>query len=79
MPSLQVKNVPAELYAAVRHRAADEGVTLSEFVLATLSRELERPSLQAWVADARTARSGQDPMPLDMTSLMDSVKDVDDS
>ena len=36
MPNLQVRNVPAELHRALEAKAAMEGSSLSEFVLAEL-------------------------------------------
>ena len=44
MPSLQVRNVPAALHRALKAKAALEGRSLSDFVLAELSRLAERPT-----------------------------------
>ena len=50
MASLQVRNVPADLHAAVRSRAADEGMSVSEYLVSVLRRELAVPSQQEWLA-----------------------------
>jgi len=42
--SLQVRNVPEGVTRALKARAADEGKSLSEFVLELLLREASRPT-----------------------------------
>ena len=44
MPNLQVRNVPAALHRALKSKAALEGRSLSDFVLAELSKLAERPT-----------------------------------
>ncbi len=44
MPSVQVKNVPAETHAVLRRRAAAEGRSLQEFLLWLLIDEAARPT-----------------------------------
>jgi antitoxin FitA len=45
---IQVKHVPTELHDAVRRRAAEEGMTVSDYVLGLLQRDLALPSRRAW-------------------------------
>lgn len=47
---MQVKNVPEELHEAVRQRAADEGMTVSEYILSLIQRDLATPSQRQWLA-----------------------------
>ena len=47
--TLQVKNLPDELHARLRQRAAAEGVTLSDYVTRLLRRDLDRPSMREWL------------------------------
>ena len=54
MSTLQVKNLPPDLHAALSTRAKEERVTMSEFVTRTLRKELSRPSLDAWIASVRS-------------------------
>ena len=42
MSNLQVKNVPEALHDRLRERAAEEGCSLSDFVLRSVERELSR-------------------------------------
>ena len=46
MPSIQIKNVPPEVHRVLRRRAAEEGQSLQEYLLARLSEEaqLETPA-----------------------------------
>lgn len=51
MGALQVKNVPPDLHEAARQRAAEEGVTISEYILTLIQRDLAVPSQRRWLAD----------------------------
>jgi post-segregation antitoxin (ccd killing protein) len=51
MAALQVKNVPEDLHESIRERAEAEGVSISEFILAAVRRELSRPRMQDWLDD----------------------------
>jgi plasmid stability protein len=55
MTALQVKNVPDELHAKLRARAARQGRSVSSYVLAVLKDDLERPGWEEWLTslDAR--------------------------
>lgn len=48
MAALQVKNVPEELHEALRTRAKTEGMTVSQYILELLQRELSLPSQAEW-------------------------------
>jgi antitoxin FitA len=50
MPTIQVKNVPPEVHAALRHRAIDAHQSLQEYVLALLVREARRPTVDEVLA-----------------------------
>lgn len=54
MGAIQVKNVPDDLHAAIRRRSTEEGVTVGEYVLATLRRDLAVPSRSQWLARVAT-------------------------
>lgn len=41
---IQIRNVPAELHRKAKARAALAGLTLSEFALQALEREVSRPT-----------------------------------
>jgi len=50
MPTIQVKNVPPDVHAALRHRAIDAHQSLQEYVLALLVREARRPTMDEVLA-----------------------------
>jgi antitoxin FitA len=50
MGAIQIKNVPEELHEAIRSRAAEEGKTVSAYVLDLIRHDLEVPTLRAWLA-----------------------------
>lgn len=52
MATLQVKNMPDDLHAALRARADTEGTTLSELVTRVLRKELSLPSMTEWLDEA---------------------------
>lgn len=53
MGSVQVKNVDPEVHEQLRQRAADAGVTLGEYVLELIRKDLRRPSRADWLARVR--------------------------
>jgi hypothetical protein len=56
MKMIQVRNVPDDLHRALKARAAQEGTTLSDYILADLPRLAHKPSAEQVLARIR-ARS----------------------
>ncbi|MFN2568804.1 MAG: hypothetical protein ABR564_04285 [Candidatus Dormibacteria bacterium] len=50
VPSLQVKNVPADLHRELRRRAGAGRTTVSNYVLEVLRRDLEVPLWSEWLS-----------------------------
>lgn len=48
MPAIQVRNVPDNLHERLRARARAERMSLSEYVLGVLERDLLVPSPREW-------------------------------
>lgn len=57
MPSVQVKDVPDDVHAVLRQRAAAAGQSLQEYVLALLTVEARTPTV-AEVLDRAASRAG---------------------
>lgn len=57
MPSIQVKDVPDEVHATLRRRAAAAGQSLQEYLLAQLVDTAERSTLEE-VLDRAGGRAG---------------------
>lgn len=66
---LQVRNVPDELHAELRRRAAAAGVSLSDYVL----RELQRVAERSTAAEV-FARSASLRVPLPMDEVVEAVR-----
>lgn len=55
MPSMiQIRNVPDELHRSLKVRAAQVGVTLSDYLLAELRSLAVRPTMQEWLAHSES-------------------------
>lgn len=50
MASVQVRNVPEDLHHALRLRAAGEGMTVREYLLRVIERDLSLPTMREWLA-----------------------------
>lgn len=57
MPSIQVKDVPDDIHAILRRRAAAAGQSLQEYLLARLIEEAATPTLDE-VLDRAGGRAG---------------------
>jgi antitoxin FitA len=57
MPSVQIKDVPEQVHAVLRQRAAAEHQSLQEYLLARLIQEASEPTLDE-VLDRAGSRSG---------------------
>jgi hypothetical protein len=57
VPSIQVNDVPDDVHATLRRRAAHAGMSLQEYLLARLEREANTPTLDE-VLDAAGGRAG---------------------
>ena len=58
MAQLQIRDVPSDLHRKLRARAANMGLSLSEYALDELARSVER-SEQADLLEVRTDRTGR--------------------
>ena len=57
MPSIQVKDVPADVHATLRRRAAADGKSLQEYLLARLIEEAHTPTVDE-LLDRASGRTG---------------------
>lgn len=71
MPALQVKNLPEDLHARLAIRAASEGVTMAEYVTRLLRRDLERPTIEEWMAAHPAAEQSRR---IDISAAIDDVR-----
>jgi len=59
---MHVKNISEDLHEAVRQRAEEEGMTVSDYLLTLIRRDLAVPSQRQWLAElsTRTPFNGDD-------------------
>lgn len=59
MPNIQIKNVPESVHRVWRHRAAEAGQSLQEYLLAKLTDEAALPTREEWLrrVDSRSGSS----------------------
>ena len=47
---VQIRNVPDELHRKLKVRAAQEGMTLSDYLLSEVERVAAKPTMREWLA-----------------------------
>ncbi len=67
---IQIRNVPEDLRRKLKARAAEKGVTLSEYLLAEVRRLAERPSMEEF----RARLAARKPLGFDIGSA-DAVRE----
>jgi plasmid stability protein len=74
MKTLQVRNVPDDLHTTLKVRAAQAGMSLSEFVLAELRRVSDRPTRAELLARIRSRSKVR--TPVDAAGLVRAERDA---
>ena len=59
MKSLHIRNVPERTHAVLRRRAAEAGMSLQEYLLATLNELASRPTVEEVIARAGERAGGR--------------------
>jgi plasmid stability protein len=62
MPSVQIKDVPPDVHAVLRRRAAAAGQSLQEYLLARLTQEARQESVDEVLARAGGRAGGSVPL-----------------
>jgi hypothetical protein len=75
MPSVQVKDVPTDVHAVLRRRAAAAGQSLQEYLLGRLTADARRPTLDELLMRAEGRAGGSTPLG-DATRLVRSDRDA---
>jgi antitoxin FitA len=60
MSTIQVRNVPEQLHRQLKVRAAQEGRTLSDYVLDELRVAAGRPTMSQWLRDVDALPPSED-------------------
>ena len=76
MGALQVKNIPPYLHDAIRRRAAEQGLTVSDYVLDLVRRDLAVPHQREWFAEL----AGREPVEwADVLGALDAARAARDT
>jgi antitoxin FitA len=62
MPSIQVKDVPDDVHATLRRRAAAAGMSLQEYLLGRLVEDAQAPTLEEVLERAGGRAGGRAPL-----------------
>jgi len=76
MSAIQVKNVPEELHVAIRRRAAEEGMSVGEYLLDLVRRDLAVMSRRAWFDLIKTR---EPVLGVDVVKVLDEVRAEEDA
>ena len=55
--TIQIRDIDDEVYAGLRRRAAEEGMSVPELLRAEATRLAARPSIASWLASTRRRSS----------------------
>lgn len=55
--TIQIRDVPDEVYAGLRRRAAEDGTTVPELLRAEAARLAARPSVRTWLESTQRRAS----------------------
>jgi plasmid stability protein len=53
---IQIRDVPDQLHSTLKARAAQEGMSLSDYIKKELEQIAERPTLREWLGRVRSAK-----------------------
>ena len=74
--TLQIRNVPEEVHAAVRMRAAEAGISVSDYLLRLVAETVSRPTMADIVARAKQlARVGGGAKRADVEAVVRAGRD----
>ena len=76
VPAIQIRRVPTDLHERLRRKAEAAHVSVSQYVLRLLERDVGQPSTEEWLASL----ADREPVPgLDLTALLDEARQGQDA
>lgn len=72
--TIQIRDVDDEVYAGLRRRAAEEGLSVPELLRAEATRLAARPSIASWLASTRRRSSAIGTQ--DVLTALDELRDA---
>lgn len=74
--TIQIRDVPDDVYAGLRRRAAEEGTSVPELLRNEAARLAGQPSVRAWLASTQRRSSAIDAPAV--VAALDELRSVDD-
>jgi len=71
---IQIRNVPDDLHRKLKARAAEQGMSLSEYLLRLAEREAGRPTIQE--LSERIRRRGRVPLKTSAAEIIREMRDA---
>lgn len=72
MSIVQVRRVPEDLHEAMKARARSQGLSLNDFLLELMKKEMALPAMSEWLQEVRARPSTV--KGFSMSDLMDDVR-----
>jgi antitoxin FitA len=72
--TIQIRDIDDDVYAGLRRRAAEEGVSVPELLRAEAARIAARPSIATWLASTRRRSSAVGAA--DVLEALDELRDA---
>jgi plasmid stability protein len=72
--TIQIRDIDDEVYAGLRRRAAEEGLSVPELLRAEATRIATRPSVATWLASTRRRSSAV--RTKDVLEALDELRDA---
>jgi hypothetical protein len=72
--TIQIRDIDDEVYAGLRSRAAEEGVSVPELLRAEAARLAARPSIATWLASTRRRSSS-----VGTTAVLEALDELRDA
>ncbi len=72
--TIQIRDIDDDVYAGLRRRAAEEGVSVPELLRAEATRIAARPSIATWLASTRRRSSAVGAK--DVLGALDELRDA---
>ena len=69
--TIQIRDLDDEVYAGLRRRAAEEGVSVPELLRTEATRLASRPSVEAWLERVRRRRASDRGSETDVVTVLD--------
>ena len=72
--TIQIRNIDDEVYAALRRRAAEDGISVPDLLRREAVRIASRPSMKAWLERVRSKPINEKITPGHVLEVLDEIR-----